>query len=67
MPRDTLSKFDKELAACRACPRLVNWLAEVAETKRRAFADHDYWSRPVPGFGGAEARLLVLGLASTLR
>ena len=59
----SLAKFDRDLAGCRACPRLAAWLDEVGRTKRRAFADRDYWSKPVPGFGGADARLLVLGLA----
>ncbi|MEO7133017.1 MAG: uracil-DNA glycosylase [Vicinamibacterales bacterium] len=27
------------------------------------FRDHLYWARPVPGFGDAMARLLILGLA----
>jgi len=36
---------------------------EVARTKRRAYADLDYWGRPVPGFGDPRARVLVVGLA----
>lgn len=35
----------------------------MAETKRRAYADWTYWGRPVPSFGPADARLLILGLA----
>jgi uracil-DNA glycosylase family 4 len=35
----------------------------VASTKRAAFAGEEYWGRPVPGFGDAEASLLVVGLA----
>jgi len=35
----------------------------IARTRRRAFQDEDYWGRPVPGFGDARARLLVVGLA----
>jgi uracil-DNA glycosylase len=35
----------------------------VAGRRRRAFADQEYWGRPVPGFGDPEARLLVVGLA----
>ncbi len=31
--------------------------------KRRAFRDQEYWGRPVPPFGEAGARLLVIGLA----
>lgn len=50
-------------SVCRACPRLVAWREEVARTKRRAYADEPYWGRPVPSFGDAAARLLVVGLA----
>ena len=35
----------------------------MAITKRAACATQTYWGRPVPGFGDADARLLVLGLA----
>ena len=35
----------------------------VAADKRRAFADDDYWGRPVPGFGDPSAAILVVGLA----
>jgi uracil-DNA glycosylase family 4 len=35
----------------------------VAETKRRAYRDWNYWGKPVPGFGDPKARLLVIGLA----
>ena len=31
--------------------------------KRAAYAEEDYWGRPVPGFGDPEARLLIVGLA----
>ncbi len=52
-----------EVVACRACPRLVDWREEVARTKRAAYAEEDYWGRPVPGFGDPDARVLVVGLA----
>jgi len=35
----------------------------VAVQKRAAFKSEEYWGRPVPGFGGTGARLLVVGLA----
>jgi len=50
-------------SVCRACPRLVEWREEVAQTKRRAFVDQTYWGRPVPGFGAVDPRLLIVGLA----
>jgi len=36
---------------------------EAFDLKRAAFADWDYWGKPVPGYGDPQARLLVLGLA----
>jgi uracil-DNA glycosylase family 4 len=48
---------------CRACPRLVAWREEVALTRRRAFRDEPYWGRPIPGWGAAKPRLLIVGLA----
>jgi uracil-DNA glycosylase family 4 len=35
----------------------------VAQEKRRAFREEDYWGRPVPGFGDPQAHLLIVGLA----
>ncbi|MBS4104864.1 uracil-DNA glycosylase family protein, partial [Tsukamurella paurometabola] len=55
--------MDTLICSCRACPRLVAWREEVARVKRAAFADETYWGRPVPGFGPADARILVVGLA----
>ncbi len=59
----SLAALEDEIVACRACPRLVEWRERVAHEKRAAFRDQDYWGRPVPGFGDAEARLVVVGLA----
>ncbi|WBB59791.1 uracil-DNA glycosylase [Streptomyces sp. WMMC500] len=59
----TVAELDGRLCDCRACPRLVAWREEVAATRRRAYADWDYWGRPVPGFGPADAAMLIVGLA----
>ena len=53
----------EEVVACRRCPRLVEWRETVAREKRPAFADCEYWGRPVPGFGDPAARILIVGLA----
>ncbi|HWO70398.1 MAG TPA: uracil-DNA glycosylase [Actinomycetota bacterium] len=58
-----LAALAAEVAACRACPRLVAWREEVARTRTRRFADQVYWGRPVPGFGDPRARVLIVGLA----
>jgi uracil-DNA glycosylase family 4 len=55
--------LNKEIIACTKCPRLVEYREQVGREKRRAYRDHDYWARPVPGFGDPHARLLLLGLA----
>ena len=54
--------LNEEILACRKCPRLVEYREKVAREKRRAFRDWTYWGRPVPGFGDALARLLILGI-----
>jgi len=59
----TLDALEDAVTGCRRCPRLVAWREKVAAEKRAAFADQDYWGRPVPGFGDHEARVLVVGLA----
>jgi uracil-DNA glycosylase family 4 len=59
-PLDVVST---EITECRACERLVAWREEVAATRRAAYADWDYWGRPVPGFGDRDARIVVVGLA----
>ncbi|GAB3753641.1 uracil-DNA glycosylase [Microlunatus parietis] len=59
----TLAVLDREIADCRRCPRLVAWREQVAREKRAAFRDQTYWGRAVPGFGPADASLLIVGLA----
>jgi uracil-DNA glycosylase family 4 len=58
-----LQQLQTEIIACNQCPRLVAWREQVACEKRAAFRDEQYWGKPVPGFGAARARLVVVGLA----
>lgn len=46
--------FDRD---CRACPRLATFLDEVNDRYP------DYYCGPVPPFGAADARFLIVGLA----
>lgn len=64
MPADitTLGQLDEAIAACRRCPRLIQWCEQVAREKRAAFRDEDYWGGPVPGFG-SDPRIWIVGLA----
>jgi uracil-DNA glycosylase family 4 len=58
-----LERLEREIVGCRRCPRLVAWRELVAREKRAAFADQEYWGRPIPGFGDPSARVLIFGLA----
>ncbi|HEX2320931.1 MAG TPA: uracil-DNA glycosylase, partial [Streptosporangiaceae bacterium] len=59
----SLAELAARQSVCRACPRLVRWREQVASTKRRAFAAERYWGRPVPGWGGDEPGIVIIGLA----
>ena len=61
--RDNLKKSERQVIVCTLCPRLVAYRCQVAQQKRRAYRDWEYWGKPVPGFGDPKARLLVIGLA----
>ena len=51
------------ISVCRACDRLVAWREAVAEAKRASFVSEPYWGRPVAGWGPANPRVLIIGLA----
>jgi uracil-DNA glycosylase family 4 len=56
-------QIHQSIITCERCPRLRDYCRGIGETKRRAYLDQTYWSRPVPGFGDPRARILILGLA----
>jgi uracil-DNA glycosylase family 4 len=60
---DSLASLNAEVVQCFRCPRLVSWREQVADEKRAAYRDWDYWGRPLPSFGDPHADLLVVGLA----
>jgi uracil-DNA glycosylase family 4 len=55
--------LNEEIVVCTKCPRLVVYREQIGRDKRRAYRDHEYWARPVPGFGDSSGRVLILGLA----
>jgi len=59
----SLPLLDKEIVGCHKCPRLVQWREEVAVVKRKSYENEKYWGKPVPGFGPADARIVIVGLA----
>ena len=59
----SLKALNAAIVDCNLCPRLREYCAEVARVRRRAYADWEYWGRPVPSFGDPDAPVLALGLA----
>jgi uracil-DNA glycosylase family 4 len=59
----SLHQLHNEVVRCTRCERLRIYCGAVANEKRRAFVDWDYWGKPVPGFGDPKARLWIIGLA----
>jgi uracil-DNA glycosylase len=57
------NQLNRQIVACERCPRLRIYCQAIAQEKRRAFQQWDYWGKPVPNFGDAKARLLIVGLA----
>ena len=59
----TLEALRQEITQCVKCPRLVAWREEVAQVKRKAYINEEYWGKPVPGFGDPKAKVMIVGLA----
>lgn len=58
-----LQILQKTIVERELCPRLRVYCERVAQEKRRAYRDQQYWGRPVPSFGDPRARVLIVGLA----
>lgn len=59
----TISALNKKIENCTKCPRLSQYIREVAKKKVKRFADQDYYGKPLSGFGDIKAKLLIVGLA----
>ncbi len=59
----SLERIQREVIACERCPRLRTYCAQVAQIKKKAYRDWEYWGKPVPSFGDPKAGLLIVGLA----
>jgi uracil-DNA glycosylase family 4 len=60
---DSLRRLTGEITSCTRCPRLVEWRRRSAAEPPRRYVGERYWARPLPGFGEARARIVVVGLA----
>jgi uracil-DNA glycosylase family 4 len=63
MAKPNWESLNEQIITCRLCPRLVAYRERIAQERKRAYRDRDYWGRPVPGFGDHQACVLVVGLA----
>jgi uracil-DNA glycosylase family 4 len=61
--RTSLETLNARIVACKRCPRLRKYCAEVARVRKRAYLECEYWGKPVPSFGNPKARVMALGLA----
>jgi len=59
----SISTLNKKIKNCKKCPRLSQYIREVAKNKVRRFAGQDYYGFPLSGFGDIKAKLLIVGLA----
>jgi uracil-DNA glycosylase family 4 len=62
-PKESLSVLESEIIRCGRCTRLREYCGGIARDKRKAFADWEYWGKPVPGFGDVRAGIWIVGLA----
>ena len=62
-PEGTVRREDLRPEECRRCERLVEWREKIAQEKRAAYAEEQYWGRGVPGFGDPAAKVVIVGLA----
>lgn len=61
--RKKLLHLQKQIIACKQCPRLVAWREQMARKKVKRFIEDVYWGKPLPSFGDPHARFLIVGLA----
>jgi len=59
----SISDLNKKIKNCTKCPRLSQYIREVAKNKVRRFSDQNYYGLPLSGFGDINAKLLIVGLA----
>ena len=56
-------KLNKTIVKCKKCPRLTSFIKKISLEKRKQNINEKYWGKPVTGFGDANAKLMIIGLA----
>jgi uracil-DNA glycosylase family 4 len=59
----SIISLNKKIKNCKKCPRLSEYIREVAKNKVRRFKNEPYYGKPLSGFGDINAKLLIVGLA----
>ena len=60
---NSIESLNKKIARCKKCPRLAEYIRDVAKNKVRRFKEEKYYGKPLSGFGDVHAKLLIVGLA----
>jgi uracil-DNA glycosylase family 4 len=58
-----LALIQQDIIHCTRCTRLRTYCERIGREKRAAFRNETYWTKPVPGFGDPQARIVLIGLA----
>lgn len=58
-----INELNQKIVSCKRCPRLVEYLNDVATKKVRRFRGQEYWGRPLAGYGDVNCSVLIIGLA----
>jgi uracil-DNA glycosylase len=61
--KEKLLEINTKVTVCQMCPRLSKHIKLISSNIPKRFGNDLYWARPVPSFGDANARLLIIGLA----
>ena len=59
----SIASINKRIIACKRCPELRTYCAQIAAEKKRAYLDWTYWGKPVPSLGNDTAQVMIVGLA----
>ncbi len=63
MSAKAIAAINREVVRCTKCRELRVYCEQIAAEKKRAYRDWTYWGKPVPAFGDANARVVLVGLA----
>jgi uracil-DNA glycosylase family 4 len=55
--------LDNNIIKCKKCPRLYQYIRDIAKHKVKRFQNEKYWGKPLTGFGDINANILLIGLA----